>query len=108
MYRKKELALVLLLGAVCLGILFIGSGGEAGAAYPTSQSKPQYQDPSPSLRSAQGGYPLGAFVPSATSGQALRHLSGVVAVPPSTMMGGQGAGSGTGNVGGGTWQPQWA
>src|SRR5438067_2036776 len=98
MYRKKELALVLLLGTVCLGILVMGSGGEAGAAYPTSQSKPQYQYPSPSLRSAQGGYPLGAFVPSATSGGvpsgSLHHLSGVVAVPPSTMIGGQGAGSG--------------
>src|SRR5438045_4111055 len=86
MNRKKELALILLLGTVCLGILVMGSGGEAGAAYPTSQSKPQYQDPSPS-------FVLRSFF--------LRHLSGVVAVPPSTMIGEHGMGGGTSSVGAG-------
>lgn len=60
MYRKKELSFVLLPASLCLIILVILSN-QAKAAYPTASVSPQYTDP-------------------------YRHLSGVVAVPPSEMM----------------------
>ena len=77
MYRKKELLLVLLLAVLGLGIAGAGTGGRADAAYPTQTNatgksaaqQPQYTDP-------------------------YHHLSGVVVVPVSEMLGGQNTGGG--------------
>ena len=82
MYRKKELLFVLLLAVLGLGIAGAGTGGRADAAYPTGTTAtgnstaqpPQYTDP-------------------------YHHLSGVVAVPVSEMLGGQATVGG----GGGKW-----
>src|SRR4051812_30428809 len=62
MHRKKELTLVLLPGFACIALLILLTSGPAGAAYPAQSTTSQYSDP-------------------------YRHLSGVVAVPPSLMMG---------------------
>ena len=93
MFRTNRLWLLFLLGILCLGILGIWSQSPANAAYPTT------------LTDRQSGLPSGPRVPQ--SSDPYHHLSGVVAVPPSLMIGGLGANHPGGSVGTGA-QWQWA
>jgi hypothetical protein len=66
MFRKKEQWLFVLLCGACLGVLALGMGGLAQAAYPTARAVLQSGDP-------------------------YHHLSGVVVIPPSRLVTGSGA-----------------